>query len=78
MWCKHCNFTTSLKAPVIIKAPGFAKNETSAAMIEFVDIFPTLSELCDLDIPETDLVAVILQQYVTFFGLSECRPDFIF
>ena len=22
LWCKHCNFQTSLRAPLIIKAPG--------------------------------------------------------
>lgn len=29
------------------------KNQFSHAMVEFVDIFPTLSELCGLDIPVT-------------------------
>lgn len=52
LWCKHCNFNTSLKAPLIIKAPGYVAGEYSGAMTEFVDIFPTLCQLCSLDIPE--------------------------
>ncbi len=53
LWCKHCNFNTSLKAPLIIKAPGYAEGKATTAMVEFVDIFPTLSDLCKLKIPKT-------------------------
>lgn len=53
LWCKHCNFNTSLKAPLIIKAPGYAEGKLSPALTEFIDIFPTLCELCNLEIPES-------------------------
>ncbi len=91
MWCKHCNFNTSLKAPIIIKAPGFAEGATSPAMVEFVDIFPTLSELCNLPIPETtegkSLVPLledpqaewtdfVISKY--FDGLSITTPDYAY
>ena len=53
MWCKHCNFNTSLQTPLLIRAPGYSADESSDAMVEFVDIYPTLSELCGLPLPGT-------------------------
>jgi arylsulfatase A-like enzyme len=53
LWAKHCNFNTSLSAPLIISAPGMVKGEKTRAMAEFIDIYPTLSELCGLTVPET-------------------------
>jgi len=52
LWCKHCNFQTSLRAPLIVKAPGFVGGRHSQALVEFVDIYPSLCELCGLDLPE--------------------------
>ncbi|MFC1551574.1 sulfatase [Candidatus Latescibacterota bacterium] len=51
MWCKHCNFETSLRAPVIISAPGYDGSQKSDALVEYVDIYPTIAELCGFDIP---------------------------
>ncbi len=53
MWCKHCNFNTSLQTPLIIKAPGFPKGQKTKKLTEYVDIYPTLCELCGISIPET-------------------------
>ena len=47
MWDKHSNFETSTHAPLIIRVPG-QRPARSKALVEFVDIYPTLSELCDL------------------------------
>jgi arylsulfatase A-like enzyme len=52
LWCKHCNFNTSLNAPLIVKAPGFTGQKTSDALVEFVDIYPTLCELSGIPLPE--------------------------
>lgn len=52
MWCKHCNFNTSLNAPLIISAPDFAGEKTSEALVEFADVYPTLCELADISLPE--------------------------
>lgn len=52
LWCKHCNFKTSLRAPIIVKAPGKKSNQRCSELVEFVDIFPTLSSLAGLPIPE--------------------------
>ncbi len=51
MWCKHCNFETSTHVPMLIHAPGFPNNNRSRALVEFVDIYPTLCELTGLPLP---------------------------
>jgi len=51
LWCKHSNYRTSLKAPLIIKTPGQTKGSKPDEMVEFVDIFPTLADLCNLPAP---------------------------
>ena len=52
LWCKHCNFKTSLQTPMIMKVPGKKANQQSPALTEFVDLFPTLCDLAGLSRPE--------------------------
>ena len=52
MWCKHCNFNTSLNAPLIIKAPGIKGGRECNNITEFIDIYPTLCELTGLPLPD--------------------------
>jgi len=52
MWCKHCNFESSLHVPLLVKAPGMPTGQRAASIVEFVDIYPTLSELAQLPLPE--------------------------
>jgi len=51
MWDKHSNFETSTHAPLILRTPGQKPGRTRA-LVEFVDIYPTLSELCGLPLDE--------------------------
>jgi arylsulfatase A-like enzyme len=51
LWCKHCNYETSLRAPIILKVPWLKGNLKTNALVEFVDIYPTLCELSGLEIP---------------------------
>jgi len=53
LWCKHTNFEIATRVPMIFSAPG-QKNRGAKtdALSEFVDIYPTLCELCGLEIPE--------------------------
>jgi iduronate 2-sulfatase len=51
LWCKHCNFNTSLNAPLIIKVPGLTKGGKNKSITEFIDIYPTLCELSGLPLP---------------------------
>ena len=52
LWCKHCNFETSLHSPMLVSAPGIGAGKSTDALTEFVDIYPSLCELCDLPVPE--------------------------
>jgi len=52
LWCKHCNYETSLHTPLIVKVPGAKQLGESSEIVEYVDIYPTLCELAGLDLPE--------------------------
>ena len=52
LWCKHCHFQTSLRAPLIVCAPGLKGPIKTDALTEFVDIYPTLCELTGLPVPK--------------------------
>ena len=52
-WCKQTNYEIDTRAPLIIRLPGAKANgQQSRALVEFVDIYPTLCELAGLPIPE--------------------------
>jgi iduronate 2-sulfatase len=51
LWCKHCNFNTSLHTTLILKVPGKTSGKQTNALVEFIDIYPTLAELCNLPLP---------------------------
>jgi len=52
LWCKHSNFETSAHVPLICSSPDQkAKGGKTAALTEFVDIYPSLCELCGLPLP---------------------------
>tara|TARA_B100001778_G_scaffold189211_1_gene155835 strand:- start:445 stop:1371 length:927 start_codon:yes stop_codon:yes gene_type:complete len=51
LWTKHTNFEQAVRSPLIISSPhGFSANKNNTPT-EFVDIFPTLCELTNLEIP---------------------------
>jgi arylsulfatase A-like enzyme len=51
LWCKHCNFEKVLHTPLILKAPGKKPNIETDALVEYVDVYPSLCELAGLSIP---------------------------
>jgi iduronate 2-sulfatase len=52
LWNKHSNFEEATRIPIMISVPGMKnKNVTSDAMIELLDIYPTLAALCNLPLP---------------------------
>lgn len=54
MWCKHTNYEQAARIPLIVVAPQTAKaGETTEALAESVDIYPTLCELAGLPLPST-------------------------
>jgi len=53
LWCKHTNFEMAARAPLIFSAPGQKHaGARTDALAEFVDIYPTLCDLCGIPIPE--------------------------
>lgn len=52
-WCKHSNFEIDARAPLVVRSPGMgAAGGRSEALVEFVDMYPTLCELCGLAVPD--------------------------
>ena len=58
LWCKTTNYELDTRAPLIISAPGARGGECNA-LVEFVDIYPTLLDCCGLPARE-DLEGVSL------------------
>jgi len=52
LWCKHCNFESSLHVPMMVKVPGKTNGQHTDAITEYIDIYPSLSELAGLELPE--------------------------
>lgn len=53
-WCKQTNYEIDTRVPMIIRVPGAQSCGTKTdALVEFVDIYPTLCALADLPIPDT-------------------------
>jgi iduronate 2-sulfatase len=51
-WCKHTNCENDTNAPLLLAAPGLKQRGVrSNALVEFVDIYPTLAELAGLPLP---------------------------
>lgn len=52
-WGKMTNYNIDLKVPLIVRYPGQEKQGTQTdAMVELVDLFPSLCELAGIDIPD--------------------------
>ncbi len=52
LWHKHTNFELATRAPLLIAAPGLkTAGRKCDATVEFVDVYPTLADLCGLSVP---------------------------
>jgi iduronate 2-sulfatase len=52
MWTKHTNYEQATRIPLLVVAPGVTKpGAHSRALVETVDVFPTLCELAGLPAP---------------------------
>lgn len=55
IWGKHTAFEHALLSPLIVRVPGMkSPGALTSALIETVDIYPTLAELCGLRIGKLD------------------------
>jgi len=55
LWAKYNPFSDASHVPLMIHLPGMTKKATSNSLVELVDIYPTLVELCGLTPPENQL-----------------------
>ena len=49
LWAKHSTFDVATRSPLIVRAPGVAPGHTRA-LVEYVDLYPTLMEMLGLDV----------------------------
>jgi len=53
LWHKHTNFELAARAPLLISVPGQkAPGRVSLSLVEFIDIYPTLADICGLPKPK--------------------------
>jgi len=66
IWGKHALFEESLRSPLIISYPNMEqRGQSTSAVVETLDLFPTLCQLTGLPMPEFaqgDSLAPVLQQ----------------
>lgn len=50
-WSKPTNFESVTRITLMASVPGMPRNQRSGALVELVDLYPTLCELCRLPLP---------------------------
>jgi iduronate 2-sulfatase len=74
LWHKHTNFELAARAPLLISAPRLmTAGQKCEAPVEFVDVYPTLADLCDLTIPQ-GLAGKSLKVYLETPGAPMQKP----
>ncbi|MYJ24782.1 MAG: sulfatase-like hydrolase/transferase, partial [Holophagales bacterium] len=52
LWRKTVQFEESTRVPLLVRLPGGGQaGEVAAGLVELVDLYPTLVELCNLPAP---------------------------
>jgi len=72
LWYKFKNFERSLRAPMMIVAPGMAKGDCKR-IVEFIDIYPTVADLAGLK-PQSKLEGVSLRPLLEDPSAKWSRP----
>lgn len=74
LWHKHTNFELAARAPLLIAVPGVpAAGGHCAAPVEFVDVYPTLADVCGLGVPP-GLAGMSLKPYLENPGAPPQKP----
>lgn len=53
LWGKHVLYDRALRSPLLIQVPGMTRGQASEAMVETLDIYPTLVDLCEPQFQQT-------------------------
>ena len=53
LWCKHTNLELDARVPLIVSAPGQSQGERTKALVEIIDIFPTVTSMAAGEVPES-------------------------
>lgn len=62
LWAKTSNFELDARVPMMISAPGFRDGkQTTQSLVELLDLYPTLVDLCQLPAPAHRLEGVSLK-----------------
>lgn len=76
LWKKQSNFEESARAPLIFAGAGVkATSHTYTAPVEFVDIYPTVADMCGLELPK-HLQGVSLKPILQDRNFVRDRPAF--
>ena len=51
-WGKTTNFENATRAPLIVSSPNHKKGKRSSKLVEYVDLYASLCDLTEIDIPE--------------------------
>jgi iduronate 2-sulfatase len=54
-WAKWTSHRTSTQVPLIIYSPFNKHKGTTNALVELVDVYPTIADMCNLEIPKDQL-----------------------
>ena len=83
LWAKTSNFELDARVPMIISTPQFNRKQSTESLVELLDIYPTLTDLCRLPSPDNlegkSLVPILKhpQAKVKPVALTQhCRPAY--
>ena len=54
-WSKYTSYRTSTRVPLMIHLPAMAKGSKTNALVDLIDVYPTVVELLDLELPKHQL-----------------------
>ena len=54
-WSKYTSYRTSTRVPLMIHLPAMVKGSKTNALVDLIDVYPTVVELLDLELPEHHL-----------------------
>ena len=83
LWAKTSNFELDARVPMIISTPQFNQPQRTNSLVELLDIYPTLAELCRLQAPDNlegkSLVPILKNPRMTLKRQAltqHCRPAY--